>query len=116
NHGGRVLDDMPGTADVLPGIVRQVKGRIPVLVDGGIRSGRDVFKMLAFGANAVLVGRMVAIAAVGGEDSAIRFLLHRYNRELNETMRLCGVGTIPEIKPDFIFHDGLPDMNESVKD
>ncbi|MFX1502876.1 MAG: alpha-hydroxy-acid oxidizing protein, partial [Promethearchaeota archaeon] len=57
NHGGRVLDHTPGTAEVLPSIVKEVKGKIKIIVDGGIRTGYDVLKMLALGAESVLIGR-----------------------------------------------------------
>ncbi len=102
NHGGRVLDDMPGTARVLPAIVEAVAGRVPVLVDGGIRSGRDAFKMLALGAHAVLVGRTAAIAAVGGEQSGLRFLLSSYREELKKAMSICGTERTNDINSEFI--------------
>jgi 4-hydroxymandelate oxidase len=57
NHGGRVQDYTPGVAEVLPEIASKVKGKVTVLADGGIRTGYDVLKMLALGADAVLVGR-----------------------------------------------------------
>lgn len=66
NHGCRALDHTPATADILPSIARRVGGKMVVLVDGGIRGGVDVLKMLALGADAVLVGRPLAVAAVGG--------------------------------------------------
>ena len=56
NHGGRVLDHCPGTADILPHIAAALRGRVPIIVDGGVRSGVDVLKMLALGADAVGVG------------------------------------------------------------
>jgi len=102
NHGGRVLDEMPGTARVLPDIVSAVNGRIPVLVDGGIRSGQDVFKMLALGANAVLVGRPLAIAAAGGEQTGVKFLLGKYRDDLFKCMNLCGVENLSEIERKFL--------------
>ncbi|MEZ4529327.1 MAG: alpha-hydroxy-acid oxidizing protein, partial [Desulfobacterales bacterium] len=66
NHGGRILDHTPGVAEVLPAVVKAVKGRIFILADGGIRSGGDVLKMLALGADAVMIGRPFSVAAVGG--------------------------------------------------
>ena len=102
NHGGRILDDMPGTARVLPGIAREVGGRIPVLVDGGIRSGMDVFKMLALGADAVLIGRPIAIAAVGGEIPAIKFLLNKFKAELKKSMNLCGIENLCDIDAAYL--------------
>ncbi len=71
NHGGRALDHTPGTAEVLPGIAGAVQGRLVVMADGGVRSGVDVLKMLALGAEFVLVGRPViwARSAVGPEGS-----------------------------------------------
>lgn len=66
NHGGRVLDDGLSTAEVLPEIRQAVGDKVLLMVDGGIRSGADVFKMLALGANAVLIGRPYSIAAYGG--------------------------------------------------
>lgn len=98
NHGGRVLDAMPGTARVLPMIAAAVNHRIPVLADGGIRSGQDAFKMLALGADAVLVGRTLAIAAVGGGVPAVKFLLSKYAGELRKTMNLCGAANLDEIE------------------
>lgn len=97
NHGGRVLDHTPGTADVLPHIAERVKGRITVLVDGGVRSGYDVLKMLALGADAVLVGRPMAIAAVGGGAEAVSFLLRTYADQLLSAMILTGCGDLSEI-------------------
>ena len=104
NHGGRVLDGMPGTARVLPKIAEAVKGKIPLLVDGGIRSGMDVFKMLALGADVVLLGRPVAISLVGGEEAGIRFLLQKYSEELKQSMSVTGAKTLVDIKRTMLLH------------
>ncbi len=104
NHGGRVLDGMPGTARVLPKIAEAVKGRIPIVVDGGIRSGMDVFKMLALGAESVLVGRPVAIALVGGEKAGVRYLLQKYTEELKQTMSIAGAPNLASIYRNMILH------------
>jgi biotin carboxylase/putative N-acetylmannosamine-6-phosphate epimerase len=98
NHGGRVLDEMPGTLRVLPAIVDCIQGRIPVLIDGGIRSGMDVFKMIALGANAVLIGRPIAISAVGGEVAGVKYLFNQYNEELIKTMNISGSENLKQIK------------------
>ena len=60
NHGGRILDYSPATATILPKIVSQINGQVPVWVDGGVQSGLDVYKMLALGADGVLIGRKFA--------------------------------------------------------
>lgn len=101
NHGGRVLDGMPGTARVLPQIAafakREAGSRVRVLADGGIRSGADIFRMLALGADAVLIGRPIAIMAVGLGRSGVMSLLEYYIRELKQTMRVTGCKTLADI-------------------
>lgn len=97
NHGGRVLDQTPGTAEVLPSIVKAAAGQIEILVDGGIRSGVDVFKMLALGAKAVLVGRPMAIAAVGGGESAVTEEFQKLQTQLEEVMLMTGCAAIDSI-------------------
>ncbi len=97
NHGGRVLDQMPGTARVLAGIAEAVRGRVRVLADGGIRSGGDVLKMQALGAEAVLIGRPAAIAAVGGSHVAVSYLARQYTGELRAAMRVAGAASLGEI-------------------
>lgn len=82
NHGGRALDHTPGTAEALPRIAAFVRGRVPVLADGGVRDGADVLKMLALGASAVLIGRPYAIAAVGGLEEGVR----AYTEDLRSTL------------------------------
>lgn len=115
NHGGRVLDEMPGSARVLPEIVRAVKGAVPVFVDGGIRTGQDVFKMLALGAQGVLVGRPLAIAAVGGDTSAVKYLFSRFKDELARTMNLCGTEHLRDIDSSYVraYSQELPAENPS---
>ena len=102
NHGGRILDEMPGTVRVLNNIVEKIQGRIPVYVDGGIRSGMDIFKMLALGAEAVLVGRPVAIHAVGGEVAGVKFLYNQYIQELKNTMNIAAASKLVDIKKEMI--------------
>jgi biotin carboxylase len=104
NHGGRVLDGLPGTARVLPKIAEAVNGKIPVLVDGGIRSGMDVFRCLALGADSVLVGRPVAISLVGGEEAGVRFLLNRYTEELRQSMSITGASHLSDIDISMLRH------------
>jgi 4-hydroxymandelate oxidase len=96
NHGGRVLDYTPGTAEVLPEIVSQVGGRILVLADGGIRSGTDILKMLALGANAVLVGRPLLIGAAGGPEG-VALILRKMTEELKAAMVLTGCPSLAGI-------------------
>ena len=102
NHGGRVLDHTPGTAEVLPGIVEAVNSSIPVLVDGGIRSGADVFKMLALGATAVMIGRPLAIAAIGGGAEAVSAKLQALQSELEQVMIMTGASDLSSINPTHI--------------
>jgi hypothetical protein len=102
NHGGRVLDHTPGTAEVLPEIAAAVRGKTRILADGGIRSGVDVLKMLALGAEAVLVGRPMAVAAVGGGREGVAFLLNRYAEQLRTAMMYAGCGSLAEISSSSI--------------
>lgn len=97
NHGGRVLDQCPATAEVLEEIVRAVEGRIRVLVDGGIRSGVDVFKALALGADAVLIARPFVSAIYKDGAEGARALIDRLTEELADTMAMCGAYTLGEI-------------------
>ncbi|MDA3900131.1 MAG: alpha-hydroxy-acid oxidizing protein [Spirochaetes bacterium] len=102
NHGGRVLDQMPGVMDVLPEICRAVKGKITIIADGGFRSGVDVFKALAFGADAVSIGRPVCVAAVGMEEYGVEFYLNQVKEELRKCMILSGCQTTGDINENSI--------------
>ncbi|MFW6365035.1 MAG: alpha-hydroxy-acid oxidizing protein [Spirochaetota bacterium] len=102
NHGGRVLDDMLGTLDVLPEIVDAIQGKVPVLADGGIRSGLDVFKALALGATAAMIGRPVCIAAVGMKEKGVSFYLNMIRGEFEKVMGLTGCATVDEIKRSMV--------------
>ena len=98
NHGGRQIDGEIAALDALPAVVASVDGRIPVLLDGGVRGGADVFKALALGARAVLIGRPYVYAlALGGEDG-VRELLRNVIAEFDLTMGLAGVRSCAEIE------------------
>ena len=102
NHGGRVLDQMPGTARVLAAISKAVRGRVRILADGGVRSGEDAFKMLALGAEAVLIGRPAAIAAVGGGSVAVRYLVRQMTGELGAAMRVSGAAGLSSLQASLV--------------
>lgn len=97
NHGGRVLDGCAATAEVLSEIVAAVEGRVPVLVDGGIRSGTDIFRALALGAKAVVVARPYVCAVYGGGAEGAVALTQKLQSELADTMQMCGVHSLAEI-------------------
>ena len=102
NHGGRVLDGCPATAEVLPEIVAAVEGRVPVLVDGGIRTGTDIFRALALGAQAVVVARPYVCAVYGGGAEGAVALTKKLQAELADTMQMCGVHSLQEITADCV--------------
>ena len=94
NHGGRVLDHTPGSAEVLPAIAAKVRGKVVVLADGGIRYGYDVLKMLALGAQVVLVGRPIVRGAHGGGAEGVTLVLNKMKNELVEAMTLTGAPSV----------------------
>lgn len=98
NHGGRVLDILPPTADVLKSICDVVAGRLPVLVDGGIRRGSDVFIALALGATAVMIGRPYLYAMAAAGAPGVAHVLHILRTELEVTMALSGCNSLEAIK------------------
>jgi isopentenyl diphosphate isomerase/L-lactate dehydrogenase-like FMN-dependent dehydrogenase len=102
NHGGRVLDSMPGTADALPAVAAAVGGRATVFCDGGARAGGDVLKMLALGADCVMVGRPFAVAAVGGGAEGVAILASRYRQELENAMVMTGTASVLEVPRSII--------------
>jgi 4-hydroxymandelate oxidase len=103
NHGGRNLDTVPATIDVLPRVVDRVAGRVPILVDGGIRRGTDVLKALALGATAIMVGRPyvygLAVAGAEGVTAVIEIL----RKELEMAMALTGRTSIKDIDRSVIW-------------
>lgn len=102
NHGGRVLDDTPTTAEVLEEIVQAVGNEMTVLVDGGIRSGQDIFKALALGADGVLIARPFVNMIYGGQEEGVKALVDKLEQELMDTMEMCGAHSILEITRDMI--------------
>lgn len=102
NHGGRVLDDTPTTAEVLEEIVQAVGEDLTILVDGGIRTGQDVFKALALGADGVLIARPFVNMIYGAEAEGVDTLVQKIQDELIDTMEMCGAATIDEITRDMI--------------
>ena len=105
NHGGRVLDQCPATAQVLPSIVEAVGKDMKILVDGGIRTGIDVFKALAMGADAVLAARPFVTAVYGGGEDGVEALAEKLGAELIDTMKMCGAFSIEEISPEMIWKE-----------
>jgi L-lactate dehydrogenase (cytochrome)/(S)-mandelate dehydrogenase len=103
NHGGRQLDVVPASVQALPGVVDAVSGRIPVLLDGGVRRGGDVIKALALGATACLIGRPhLWGAAVAGEQGVAR-ALEIYRSEIDRVMALCGWDELKAIDRSVLF-------------
>lgn len=105
NHGGRVLDQCPATAQVLPSIVEAVGKDMKILADGGIRTGIDVFKALAMGADAVLAARPFVTAVYGGGEDGVEALAEKLGAELIDTMKMCGAFSIEEISPEMIWKE-----------
>lgn len=103
NHGGRVLDQCPATAEVLPEIVEALKGSgMKIIVDGGIRTGVDVFKALAMGADAVVIARPFVTAVYGGGAEGVQAYVNKIAGELEDTMSMCGAFTLDEITSDMV--------------
>lgn len=102
NHGGRVLDSTPGVADVLPRVAERIKSRALITADGGVRTGFDVIKMLALGADAVLVGRDIIRAAFGGGAVGVKMHMDRLAATLRRAMLMTGCPDLASINADIL--------------
>ena len=102
NHGGRQLDDTPSTTSALPAIVEAVEGRTTVLVDGGVRSGLDVVKLLALGADGCLIGRAWAYAVAAGGEAAVAHVLRIIRNEMKVALSLTGCRSVAELDPSVL--------------
>jgi len=106
NHGGRQLDGAPSSISVLPEIASRIGNDCEVWLDGGVRSGQDVLKALAFGARAVMVGRAFVYGLGAMGEAGVTKVLELIRRELDLTMVLCGVRTIEEID-EHVLHEAV---------
>jgi len=102
NHGGRQLDTELASFDALPGVARAIGGKASVLLDGGIRRGSDIFKALARGAEAVMIGRATYYGVCADGEAGARRALEILSDELVRTMQLCGTRSIAEIGPELL--------------
>ena len=102
NHGGRVLDGCPATAEVLAEIADAVGKEMKIFVDGGIRCGVDIFKALALGADAVLIGRPYVTAVYGGAAEGVAVYTEKLAAELRDTMAMCGAHSLDGITRDMV--------------
>ncbi len=108
NHGGRVLDGCPATAEVLPAIARVVRAesKMKIFVDGGLRSGLDVFRALALGADGVLICRPFVTAIYGGGAEGIAAYIEKIGGELRDVMEMCGARSLSEINSSMLAQPG----------
>ncbi len=105
NHGGRQLDGVLSSVRALPAIADAVKGDMKVLVDGGVRSGLDVARMIALGADAVMIGRAFIYALAAGGQAGVVNLLDLFEKELRVAMTLCGAKSVSELTRDSLSID-----------
>ncbi len=103
NHGGRVMDHTPGAARVLPALVDAVYGRLAILADGGVRSGADVLKLIALGADAVMIGRPFSVAAMGGLKEGVQTYLETIQTELIQAMVMTGTVDIKTVSGHVLY-------------
>ena len=103
NHGGRTLDTLPASLEALPAIAERLHGQVPILLDGGIRRGSDIFKAIALGASAVLIGRAYIYALAAAGPLGVAHVLRLLQDELEACMALCGVATIPQISRNHLY-------------
>ncbi len=103
NHGGRVLDGCPSTAEVLPGIVKAVGDDMTIIVDGGIRTGLDVFRAIALGADAVIIARPYVTSVYGAAEEGVKLYTEKLKSELSDVMSMCGAKTIKDINSSMLF-------------
>jgi L-lactate dehydrogenase (cytochrome) len=108
NHGGRQLDSVPSTARVLPDVVDAIGGQVEVLVDGGVRTGLDVVKMVALGAKAVLVGRAWAWPVAAAGESGVRHVLAVLKADIDVALGLTGRTSIAEVDRSALYQSGAP--------
>jgi lactate 2-monooxygenase len=99
-HGGRQVDGALGSLDALPGVAAAVGGRVPVLLDSGIRSGADAFKALALGARAVLLGRPYVFGLALGGELGVRDVIANFVADLDLTTGLAGYRSLAELGPE----------------
>ena len=97
NHGGRQVDGAIGSLDALPGIVEAVAGRVPILLDSGVRGGADAFKALSLGAQAVLIGRPYAYGLAIAGEAGVREVIRNLVAEFDLTLALAGCASIREL-------------------
>lgn len=102
NHGGRNEETLRATIDCLPEVVAAVRGRVPVLIDGGVRRGTDVFKALALGATAVGIGRPQAWGLAAFGQPGVEAVIDLLNRELLSIMRQAGTPTLANITREHV--------------
>jgi 4-hydroxymandelate oxidase len=102
NHGGRQLDGAVPTAEALPEVVEALAGRGEVLVDGGVRSGRDVLRALALGARAVLLGRPILWGLAAEGAAGVQRVLTELQEDTAHAMALAGASSVAEVTPDLV--------------
>lgn len=108
NHGGRVLDQCPATAEVLYEIAQAVGGEMKIFVDGGIRTGTDIFKALCLGADGVLIARPYVTAVYGGAEEGVAVYTEKLGAELIDTMKMCGAKSIADLNERFLYRPSNP--------
>jgi isopentenyl diphosphate isomerase/L-lactate dehydrogenase-like FMN-dependent dehydrogenase len=100
NHGGRQVDGAIATLDALPAVVAAVGGRIPVLLDSGVRTGADVLKALALGARAVLIGRPYVYGLALAGEHGVREVIRNLRADFDLTLGLAGYASVEELRPE----------------
>ena len=108
NHGGRVLDQCPASAEVLYEIAQAVGGKMKIFVDGGIRTGVDIFKALCLGADGVLIARPYVTAVYGGGAEGVILYTEKLGAELADTMKMCGAAKLSDLSEKYLFRPPAP--------
>ncbi len=102
NHGGRNLDSARPTLDILPEVAAAIRGRIPVILDSGVRRGSDIVKALALGADAVLTGRATLYGTAAAGEAGATHAINLLRKEMDTTMAYVGINTVAELGPDIL--------------